>query len=71
MFGHLSDAGLELQADGSMTVNDTKLTSALGNVDELKKMFSNSERHRSDAGRVRYKRFASSMPTRCSASTAP
>jgi flagellar hook-associated protein 2 len=42
MFGHLSDVGLQLQGDGSMTVNDTKLTNALGNVAELKKMFSNS-----------------------------
>ncbi len=41
-FGHLSDAGLELQADGSMTVNATKLGAALGNVAELKKMFSSS-----------------------------
>jgi len=41
-FGHLSDAGLELQADGSMTVNATRLGAALANVPELKKMFSNS-----------------------------
>ena len=42
VFGHLSDIGLELQADGSMTVNATKLDAALANVAELKKMFSNS-----------------------------
>ena len=41
-FGHLSDIGLELQADGSMTVNATRLDSALANVAELKKMFSAS-----------------------------
>jgi flagellar hook-associated protein 2 len=41
-FGHLSDAGLELQADGSMTVNASKLDSALGNLAELKKLFANS-----------------------------
>jgi len=41
-FGHLSDIGLELQADGSMTVNDSKLGNALGNLAELKKMFANS-----------------------------
>jgi flagellar hook-associated protein 2 len=41
-FAHLSDAGLELQADGSMTVNATKLGNALGNLDELRKMFANS-----------------------------
>ena len=42
LFGHLSDAGLELQADGSMTVNDSKLSNALGNLSDLKKMFANS-----------------------------
>jgi flagellar hook-associated protein 2 len=41
-FGHLSDIGLELQGDGSMTVNDSKLGNALGNLAELKKMFANS-----------------------------
>jgi len=42
VFGRLSDVGLELQADGSMTVNATKLGAALANVPELKKMFWNS-----------------------------
>ncbi|HEY5324500.1 MAG TPA: flagellar filament capping protein FliD, partial [Caldimonas sp.] len=42
VFGHLSDIGLELQGDGSMTVNATKLGAAVANVAELKKMFSNS-----------------------------
>ena len=42
VFGHLSDIGLELQADGSMTVNGTKLGAALANVAELKKMFTSS-----------------------------
>ena len=41
-FGHLSDIGLELQRDGSMTVNATKIDNALANVTELKKLFSNS-----------------------------
>lgn len=41
-FGYLSNAGFELQRDGSMTVNDTKLTNALANLPELKKMFANS-----------------------------
>ena len=41
-FSRLSDAGLEIQADGSMTVNDTKATNALANLGELKKLFSNS-----------------------------
>src|SRR6185295_11006006 len=34
VFGHLSDIGLELQGDGSMTVNATRLGSALANVAE-------------------------------------
>jgi flagellar hook-associated protein 2 len=42
VFGHLSDIGLELQGDGSMTVNATRLDSALANVAELKKMFTSS-----------------------------
>ena len=42
VFGHLSDVGLQLQADGSMTVNASKLDAALANVAELKKMFSAS-----------------------------
>jgi flagellar hook-associated protein 2 len=43
MFAHLSDAGLQIQGDGSMTVNDSKLSSALGNLGELKKLFANSD----------------------------
>jgi flagellar hook-associated protein 2 len=42
VFAHLSDAGLQLQADGSMTVNATALGNALANPTELKKLFSSS-----------------------------
>ena len=42
MFGFMSDAGLQLQGDGSMTVNASKLDSALANLGELKKAFSSS-----------------------------
>jgi flagellar hook-associated protein 2 len=42
MFAHLSDIGLQLQTDGSLTVNDTVLSNALNNVGELKKAFSNA-----------------------------
>ena len=41
VFSHLSDMGLQLQADGSMTVNATKLDSAMANLPEVKKAFSN------------------------------
>jgi flagellar hook-associated protein 2 len=42
-FGRLSDVGLEIQGDGSMTVNASKVDSALGNLAELKKLFANSD----------------------------
>jgi flagellar hook-associated protein 2 len=41
-FAHLSDIGLQIQADGSLTVNGSVLDNALNNVAELKKAFSNS-----------------------------
>ncbi len=40
VFATLSDAGLQVQTGGGLTVNSTKLTSALSNLGELKKMFS-------------------------------
>ena len=43
VFSRLSDVGLQIQTDGSMTVNATKLDSALVNLPELKKAFSNSD----------------------------
>lgn len=42
-FSRLSDAGLELQADGSLKLNDGRFTSALGNLVELGKAFSNND----------------------------
>ena len=42
VFGHLSDMGLQIQGDGSITVNATQLDSALGNLAEVKKAFANS-----------------------------
>jgi flagellar hook-associated protein 2 len=41
-FTRLSDVGLQLQADGSMTVNGSVLDHALANPAELKKAFTNS-----------------------------
>lgn len=40
-FSRLSDIGLELTAEGGMTVNTTKLTAALGDLPELRKALSN------------------------------
>jgi flagellar hook-associated protein 2 len=42
-FKTLSSVGLEIQTDGTVKVNSTKLTSALGNLAEVKKMFMNSD----------------------------
>lgn len=41
VFRTLSDLGIELQRSGSLTVNDAKLSSALGNLTEVSKAFTN------------------------------
>ncbi len=43
VFGRLSDVGLQLQRDGTLSVNASKLDSAVANLPELKKAFSNSD----------------------------
>lgn len=43
VFGRLSDAGLELQRDGSVKVNAGKLDAALANLPELRKLFANDD----------------------------
>ena len=40
VFTRLSDVGLQIQSDGSMKVNETKLNAALANPTELAKVFS-------------------------------
>lgn len=40
-FATLSSIGVEMQAGGTLTVNSTKLSNALGNLAEVKKLFSN------------------------------
>lgn len=42
-FAHLSDMGLQMQRNGTITVNSTKLDSALTNPTELKKAFANRD----------------------------
>lgn len=42
-FARLSDVGLELQRDGSLAVDGTKLDKALGNLDAMKKAFTNTD----------------------------
>jgi|CXWL01.1.fsa_nt_gi flagellar hook-associated protein 2 len=43
VFARLSDVGLEMQRDGTLSVNAGKLDTATGNLTELKKAFSNSD----------------------------
>ncbi|HEY9063727.1 MAG TPA: flagellar filament capping protein FliD [Burkholderiaceae bacterium] len=42
-FATLSSMGLEIQTDGTLKVNDTKLTAALANPAEMKKAFANAD----------------------------
>ncbi len=50
VFSNLSQAGIELQADGQLKVSETKLTSALSKLPELKKMFSASSSDKTQDG---------------------
>lgn len=43
VFSTLSSVGLEIQSTGTMTVNSTKLNSAMGNLAEMKKLFTNPD----------------------------
>lgn len=43
VFSTLSSVGVEIQSSGSLTVNSTKLTNALGNLAEVKKLFANAD----------------------------
>jgi flagellar hook-associated protein 2 len=40
-FSHLSDIGLQIQSDGSMTADPTKVANALANLPEVTKLFTN------------------------------
>lgn len=42
VFGRLSDVGISMQKDGTLSTNSTKLSNALGNLPELRKMFAAS-----------------------------
>jgi flagellar hook-associated protein 2 len=43
-FSTLSQVGLEIQTDGTLKINDAKLTSAMANPTELKKLFTNVDK---------------------------
>ena len=58
-FPRLSDIGLQLQRDGTLVVNDAKLTSATNNLAELKKAFAASDSNSANEGfGRRYARLA-------------
>ena len=61
---HLSDAGLERQKDGSLLINQTKLTTAMQDLDNLKNLFTtnNSDATTSGFG-VKVRDFAHAMVT--------
>ena len=43
VFARLSDIGLDIQTDGTMSVKSDKMSAAMGNLGELKKFFANSD----------------------------
>ena len=43
MFTRLSEIGFDVKQDGSITVNETKMSNALANADETRKLFGNSD----------------------------
>jgi flagellar hook-associated protein 2 len=62
-FSRMSDIGLQLQRDGSLTVNTSKLNNALTQLPELKKAFANSDPLASanDGFARRYQQLASQV----------
>lgn len=52
-FSRLSDVGLKMQRDGTLTVNSSKLTSALAKPDELKTFFAASSDTVTETGMAR------------------
>lgn len=57
-FSRLSDIGLQLQRDGTLSVNNTKLDAALANTSELKKAFSNLDNSASGSNSGFARRYA-------------
>ena len=63
VFTTLSSIGVEVQSGGTLTVNSTKLTNALGKLTEVKKLFSNADLSDSskDGAATKLRTLASSM----------
>lgn len=62
-FPRLTDIGLEVQSDGTLKVNSTKLNAALANPAELAKAFSGSDENNAgnDGFGVRFRKFAATV----------
>ena len=59
MYARLSDIGISIQADGSLSTNTTKLTAAMAHPDELAKLFSTQGMTNADTGiAVRFSNLA-------------
>ena len=43
VFGRLSDIGMDINVDGTLAINSTKMSSAMENMGELQKFFANSD----------------------------
>lgn len=43
VFGRLSDVGMDINVDGTLSVKSSKMSEAMGNLGELKKFFANSD----------------------------
>jgi len=43
MFTRVADIGFDVQSDGSIKINETKLANGMANLDEMKKLFSSSD----------------------------
>lgn len=61
---HLSDAGLERQTDGSLKINQTKLTTAMQDMDNLKKLFTANNNNTTTNGfGIKVRDFAHALVT--------
>ncbi len=43
MFARVADIGFDVQSDGSIKIDETKLANGMANLDELRKLFANSD----------------------------
>jgi flagellar hook-associated protein 2 len=61
-YGHLSDIGISMTSDGTLSTDSSKLANALNNLGELKKVFATQGADNASSGfMVRYKNLAQSL----------